>query len=158
MRILRLLRSAAVRLPTLVLSLLAVALGAGSGAAPAAQLVGSSGSCADIPHGDTADGTPIILFHCHGSPNQNWVISSGTIGGMSGVCVDIMGSAPKDGAQIIIVQCNGRTSQKWQVVNGQIVGLGGKCLDVLGGGSDDQTPLVLKTCAPGVGSQIWSVQ
>ena len=140
------------------LLLTAIALCAQTGTTFAAQIVGSSGSCVGILHGATDDGTPMILFHCDGSPTQNWVISNGTISGTNGICLDIMGSAPKDGAQIIVVQCNGRTSQKWQVANGQIVGLGGKCLDVQGGASDDRTPLVLKTCAPGVGSQIWSVQ
>ena len=53
---------------------------------------------------------------------------------------------------------NGRPSQKWQVLNGQIIGLGGKCLDTQGGGLDDRTPLVLNTCAPGVGTQIWTIQ
>jgi Ricin-type beta-trefoil lectin domain len=143
-----------------MISILVVAgvIGAATGVTDAAQLVGSSGSCADIQQGNTADGTPMILFHCHGSPNQNWVISNGTINGTSGVCLDVMGSVARDGAQIIIVQCNGRPSQKWQVLNGQIVGLGGKCLDTQAGSSDDRTPLVLNTCAAGVGGQIWSIQ
>jgi hypothetical protein len=138
--------------------LAATALLLAAGSAGAAQIVGTSGSCADIQQGNTADGTPMILFHCHGSPNQNWVISKGTINGTNGVCLDVMGSASRDGAAIIVVQCNGRASQKWVVVGGQITGLGGKCLDVQGQGSDDRTPLVLNTCAPGIGSQIWSVQ
>lgn len=144
--------------PTILALLATTALTLAAGSAEAAQLIGASGSCADIQQGNTADGTPMILFHCHGSPNQNWVISNGTINGTSGVCLDVMGSAPRDGAAVIVVQCNGRASQKWQVVGGQITGLGGKCLDVQGGGSDDRTPLVINTCAPGIGSQIWSVQ
>ena len=126
--------------------------------APAAQLIGASGSCADIQGGNPADGTPMILFHCHGSPNQSWVISNGTVSGAGGVCLDVMGSAPAEGAQVIVVQCNGRPSQKWQLTGGQIVGIGGKCLDVQGGGADDRTPLVLKTCSAGSPSQQWSVQ
>ena len=97
--------------------------------AEAAQLVNSSGACADIQRGDTSDGTPMMLFHCHGSPNQNWILTGGTVTGENGVCLDVSGSVPKDGTPIIVVQCNGRPSQKWQVVNGQVVGLGGKCLD-----------------------------
>jgi cytochrome c len=124
----------------------------------AAQIVGAGGSCADIQQGNTADGTPMILFHCHGSPNQNWVLSNGTINGTNGVCLDVMGSAARDGAQVIIVQCNGRASQKWQIVDGQIMGLGGKCLDTQGGSTDDRTPLVLNSCAPGIAGQIWTIQ
>ncbi len=138
--------------------LLTVAMSLATHAAGAAQIVGSGGSCADIQQGNTADGTPLILFHCHGSPNQNWVLSNGTFIGTNGVCLDVLGSVARDGAQIIVVQCNGRASQKWQVVNGQIIGLGGKCLDTQGGSTDDRTPLILNACAPGIGGQIWTIQ
>jgi hypothetical protein len=124
----------------------------------AAQLVNSSGACADIQQNDTSDGTPMILFHCHGTPNENWVLSGGTLSGENTVCLDILGSVPKDGAQVIVVQCNGRPSQKWQVINGQIIGLGGKCLDLQGGSTTDRTPLVLGTCNTASGTQQWSLQ
>jgi Ricin-type beta-trefoil lectin domain len=135
-----------------------LALGTLAGPVCAAQLVNSSGSCVDIQRNDTHDGTPLILFHCHGSPNQNWVVSGGTISGEGGVCVDVLGSAPNEGAQIIIVQCNGRPSQKWQVVNGQLIGLGNKCLDLQGASSADRTPLILSTCNTGSPGQQWSIQ
>jgi Ricin-type beta-trefoil lectin domain len=126
--------------------------------AHAAQLVGAiSGECIDIPHQNTADGTPMSLFHCHGSPNQQWTISNGQITGMGGSCLDVQGSAAVDGAQIIIVACNGRPSQKWSFVSGQIVGIGGKCIDTSGGGSTDQTPVILMGCSA-TPSQQWSIQ
>ena len=125
--------------------------------ANAAQLLSSTGSCADIQRGDTHDGTPMILFHCHGSLNQNWVVTSGAITGENGVCLDVMGSQPKEGAQIIVVQCSGAPSQRWQIANGQIIGLGNKCLDLQGGSTADRTPLILATCSSSP-SQQWSVQ
>jgi hypothetical protein len=126
--------------------------------AQAAQIVvTNSVECIDIPHQQTDDGTPLSLFNCHGSPNQQWTIANGQITGMSGVCLDIMGSAPKDGAQIIIVHCNGRDSEKWTLANGQIVGLGGKCLDVVGGAAQDHAALIIATCTSSP-SQQWSVQ
>jgi hypothetical protein len=126
--------------------------------AEAAQIViANSVECIDIPHQQTDDGTPVSLFNCHGSPNQQWTISNGQITGMSGVCLDVMGSAPKDGAQIIIVHCNGRDSEKWAIANGQIVGIGGKCLDVVGGSAQDHAALIIATCASSP-SQQWSVQ
>jgi hypothetical protein len=124
----------------------------------AAQLVGAaSGECIDVPHQDTADGTPMSLFHCHGSPNQQWTISNGQVIGIGGSCLDVQGSAAVDGAQIIIVACNGRASQKWSFANGQIIGIGGKCIDTSGGGSMDHTPVILVACSS-VPSQQWSVQ
>src|SRR5271163_882910 len=126
--------------------------------AHAAQLVGATnGECIDIPHQNTADGTPMSLFHCHGSPNQQWTISNGQVMGMGGSCLDVQGSDAADGAQIIIVACNGKLSQKWSFVNGQIVGIGGKCINTSSGGSMDHTPVILMTCSSAP-SQQWSVQ
>jgi len=126
--------------------------------AEAAQIViANSVECIDIPHQQTTDGTPVSLFNCHGSPNQQWTIANGQITGMSGVCLDVMGSAPNDGAQVIIVHCNGRDSEKWALTNGQIVGIGGKCLDVAGGNARDHATLIISTCTA-ASSQQWSVQ
>ena len=124
----------------------------------AAQLVNGNGACTDIQRNDTHDGTPVILFHCHGTPNENWVLSAGTFAGEDGVCLDVLGSEAKDGAQIIVVQCNGRPSQKWQIINGQVIGSGNKCLDLLDGSTADRTPLVLATCNPSSTSQQWTLQ
>src|SRR5271170_5208188 len=78
----------------------------------AAQIV-NNGECFDLPQGNTADGTPIILFHCHGTPNEQWTLSGGQITGSGGSCVDVQGSAPTEGAAVILVTCNGRSSQRW---------------------------------------------
>ncbi|MBS0378500.1 MAG: ricin-type beta-trefoil lectin domain protein [Proteobacteria bacterium] len=125
---------------------------------PAAQLVNSLGGCIDIARGDTTDGSQLILFHCHGSPNQNWTVSGGTLAGDNGVCIDIMGSRPVPGAQIIIVKCNGRASQQWQVNGGALMGPGNTCIDTTDGSSADSTPLVLAACKPGTGSQTWTIE
>jgi hypothetical protein len=135
-----------------------VALTIGSMRTQAAQIViANSVECIDIPHQQTDDGTPLSLFNCHGSPNQQWTIANGQITGMSGTCLDVMGSAPNDGAQVIIVHCNGRDSEKWTLANGQIVGIGGKCLDVAGGAAQDHAALIIATCTSSH-SQQWSVQ
>jgi Ricin-type beta-trefoil lectin domain len=126
--------------------------------AGAAQLVVTNSlECVDIPHGAAVDGTPLSLFHCHGSPNQQWTLANGQITGMSGMCLDVMGSAPTDGAQVIVVTCNGRPSEKWTVANGQIVGIGGKCLDVSGGSAYDHAALIIAACSASP-TQQWSVQ
>jgi hypothetical protein len=133
-------------------------LGAAGTSADAAQIViTNSVECVDIPHGQAVDGTPLSLFNCHGSPNQQWTIANGQITGISGVCLDVMGSAAKDGAQVIIVHCNGSASEKWTLANGQIVGIGGKCLDVAGGNPQDHATLIISGCSSSP-SQQWSVQ
>jgi ricin-type beta-trefoil lectin protein len=135
-----------------------IILGAIGTPADAAQIViTNSVECVDIPHGQAVDGSPLSLFNCHGSPNQQWTIANGQITGMSGVCLDVMGSAAKDGAQAIIVHCNGGVSEKWTLANGQIIGIGGKCLDVAGGNPQDHAMLIISSCSSSP-SQQWSVQ
>ena len=140
-----------------LLSVLIILETAGMPANAAQIVITNSVECVDIPHGQAVDGTPLSLFNCHGSPNQQWTIANGQITGMSGVCLDVMGSAPNDGAQVIIVDCNGRSSEKWTLANGQIVGIGGKCLDVSGGNPQDHATLIISACSSST-SQQWSVQ
>jgi len=130
---------------------------AGTPAHAAQIVITNSVECVDIPHGQAIDGTPLSLFNCHGSPNQQWTIANGQITGLSGVCLDVMGSVPNEGAQVIIVHCNGRASEKWTLANGQIVGIGGKCLDVAGGNAQDHATLIISSCSSSP-SQQWSIQ
>jgi Ricin-type beta-trefoil lectin domain len=122
-----------------------------------AQILSSARGCLDVRDGVTADGTPIDLFQCHGSPNQRWFIGRGQISESFGSCLDVQGSTSVDGAPIILVTCNGRPSQQWRVIDGQIVGLGNKCLDSMGGGAADLTPVILAECRP-TPSQRWTIQ
>jgi hypothetical protein len=122
-----------------------------------AQLVGRDGECIEVQDGGTADGTPIVVEHCHGSPNQRWFVKSGVISENYGSCIDIQNTSPNDGAAIVLVTCNGAASQQWSITDGQIVGLVNKCLTETGGISADQTPLILFTCNSDPG-QLWTVR
>jgi hypothetical protein len=122
-----------------------------------AQLMGRAGECVDARDGQTADGTPLVVVQCHGSPNERWFIKSGVISESFGSCIDVQGSAPVDGAPIILVNCSGTFSQQWSIRDGQIVGLGDKCVTETGGISADQTPLILLTCNAGPG-QLWTIR
>jgi hypothetical protein len=116
-----------------------------------AQFVGTQSECIDVQDGATADGSPIVVFQCHGSPNERWFIKSGVIAENFGSCLDIQGGAPINGAPIILVTCSGTVSQHWSLIGGQIVGLTGKCIAESGGSSSNLTPLILADCnlAPG---------
>jgi hypothetical protein len=122
-----------------------------------AQLIGRDGECVDVQDGGTADGTPIVVVHCHGSPNQRWFIKNGVISENFGSCIDVQNTSPNDGAAIVLVTCNGSPSQQWSVSGGQIVGMVNKCLTETGGITADQTPLILFTCNSNPG-QIWTVR
>src|ERR1700677_2392741 len=112
--------------------------------APGAQIVGSSGDWLDVQGGAAADRTPLILFHCHGSPNQSWVVGGNQIAGNGASCLDVQGGAPTDGSPVVLFHCDGGPSQRWALSNGGIVGIGGKCIDVLDGATGGRPPGVLK--------------
>jgi hypothetical protein len=122
-----------------------------------AQILSGVGGCVDVRDGVTADGTPIVLFQCHGSPNQRWFIGRGEIEENFGSCLDVQGGAEVPGSAIILVTCDGRPSQQWRVVDGQIIGIGDKCLDADGGAAADLTPLILADCR-GTQGQRWTIQ
>jgi alpha-N-acetylglucosaminidase len=120
------------------------------------ELMGRNGECVDVQDGGTADGTPIVVVQCHGSPNERWFIKGGVISENFGSCIDVHGSASNDGSAIILVTCTGTLSQHWSIRDGQIVGIGNKCLTEAGG-SGDQTPLILFTCNADPG-QFWTIR
>jgi hypothetical protein len=122
-----------------------------------AQLIGGKGECIDVQDGLTADGTPLVVVHCHGSANQRWFIKSGVISENFGSCIDVPGGAPTDGAPVVLVSCNGTSSQMWRISDGQIIGFGNKCLTETGGITADQTPLILFSCG-GTPGQLWTIQ
>jgi alpha-N-acetylglucosaminidase len=115
------------------------------------------GRCVDARDGQTADGTPLVVVQCHGSPNERWFIKGGVISESFGSCIDVLGSAPIDGTAIVLINCTGTFSQQWSIRDGQIVGLGDKCLTETGGISADQTPLILVTCNANPG-QLWTIR
>ena len=121
------------------------------------QLMGRNGECVDVQDGGTADGTPIVVVQCHGSPNQRWFIKSGVISESFGSCLDVQGSASNDGSAIVLVTCNGIRSQQWSIRDGQIIGIGSKCLTETGDISADQTPLILFSCNANPG-QFWTLR
>src|SRR5271155_3676884 len=69
-----------------------------SAPAPGTQIIGNGGECLDVAGGGMADGTPLILFHCHGSPNQNWVVGNNQIVGNGGSCLDVQADAQANGS------------------------------------------------------------
>ena len=126
-------------------------------ASTGARIVNSSGACLDVQRGDTAPGTAIILFHCHGSPNQSWVVGNDHIVGDAGGCLDIQGGVGAPGAGAVLNSCNGARSQQWSLQNGAIVGIGDLCLGGPDGGGGDRTSVVLAPCN-GTPPQQWTVQ
>ena len=131
--------------------------GAPSGPGGGARIVSSFGGCLDVAHGVAEPGVPLILFRCHGSPNQSWVIGNEQIVGVGGLCLDVRGGTPSPGAGIMVNGCNGAPSQRWSLQNGAITGIAGQCLSLQYGGGADHTPIILAPC-DGSPPQQWTVQ
>src|SRR5438309_3474097 len=58
----------------------------------ASEIRGIGNKCLDASGGNPTDGTPIILWPCHGGANQQWAVkASGLIVGIGGKCFDVRG-------------------------------------------------------------------
>ena len=123
--------------------------------AEASQIVGLSGACLDAAGGSAALGTPIVLWPCHGGPNQQWSLRNGQIIGIGGRCLDGQSAAP--GSPIVLAACTDAASQRWLLRIGQIIGIGGLCMDVKGGRPFNGAPIILWSCHGGA-NQRWSMR
>ncbi|MEV6718037.1 RICIN domain-containing protein [Lentzea sp. NPDC051208] len=78
------------------------------------------GKCLDAYGGSTAAGTPVILWDCHGGPNQRWthyglrglITLAGT--GSSACLVRAGSGTPVNGTQLVIAPCEPR-SGAWEL-------------------------------------------
>jgi alpha-glucosidase len=117
-----------------------------------------SGLCADVYDNSQTNGTPVILWDCHGSANQNWTATPTkqlTVFGSK--CLEVNGGATTDGAVVQISDCNGSGAQQWTVnADGTVVNArSGKCLDAIGNGTSIGTALIIWTCGGGA-NQKWA--
>jgi Ricin-type beta-trefoil lectin domain/Ricin-type beta-trefoil lectin domain-like len=122
------------------------------------EFQGLASKCLDAQGGGTEDRTPIILFDCHGGPNQLWVITrngSVVFGIGSNKCLDAEGGNSVNGTRIILFNCHGGLNQQWTLggPSGPIVGIGGKCIDVQGADAANLTPIILFDCHGGANQQ-----
>ncbi|MGM1064920.1 PQQ-dependent sugar dehydrogenase [Saccharothrix sp. Mg75] len=118
-------------------------------------VTGSSGKCADVNAGSTADGAKVQLWTCNGGANQRWTVNGTTLRALD-KCLDAAGTA--DGSLVRLWTCNGGAAQNWAAgANGSLVNQqSGRCLDANGGGSADGTQLIVWSCHGGA-NQRWTL-
>ncbi|MFB7788260.1 ricin-type beta-trefoil lectin domain protein [Streptomyces vinaceus] len=121
-------------------------------------ITGLAGKCVDVAGANTANGTPVQLYDCNGSPAQQWTAAAdGTLRAL-GKCLDVTGGATADGTPVQLYDCNGTPAQRWalpaarDIVNPQA----DKCLDVTGNNPANATRLQLWTCG-GTPNQKWNL-
>ena len=86
----------------------------------------NAGYCLDLPSGNTATGTFVQLYPCHGGMNQQWIVNnvdSQTITLMPNAdtsqCLDVVNGAENPQAWVQLLPCKdntdqGRTDQEWR--------------------------------------------
>ncbi|QFG26872.1 1,4-beta-xylanase [Actinomadura sp. WMMB 499] len=113
-----------------------------------------SGRCLDVPNADTAEGTQLQLWDCHGGTNQQWTpTDAGELRVYGDKCLDAAGTG--NGARVQIYSCWGGDNQKWRLdSDGSIVGVqSGLCLDAAGTGNG--APIQIYSCWGGA-NQRWT--
>jgi hypothetical protein len=74
----------------------------------------SMGKYLDAAGGNTANGTKVQMWACHGGSNQVWQpYNGGYRNPASGRCLDIPGFSTTDGTQLHLWDCHGGSNQKW---------------------------------------------
>jgi hypothetical protein len=87
--------------------------GFSTSSADAAQIVGIGGKCLNVKGGGDADGTPIILWPCSGTENEQWHYRHGRIVGIGGKCLNVAGGGDANGTPIILYHCSGTDNERW---------------------------------------------
>jgi hypothetical protein len=105
------------------------------------------------------DGSPLQLWDCAGSANQEWEFrDDGTVRSL-GLCMDVAGGSTDDGAVIQLARCSGNPAQQFGLSSaGDLVNpQADKCVDAKDNGTGNGTKLQLWTCA-GTANQKWRVE
>jgi beta-glucanase (GH16 family) len=130
----------------------------GGGGGTGGEITGYGGKCVDVQGGNSADGTPVQLYHCNGTDAQKWTMASdGTVRAL-GKCLDVKSGGTANGTRVQLYTCNGTGAQKWlytsihELYNPQSA----KCLDVTDWNTADGTPLQIWSCS-GNANQKWTV-
>lgn len=128
--------------------------------APTGPLTGLAGKCLDVAGAATADGTPVQLYTCNGTPAQRWTLAAdGTIRAL-GKCLDVTGGGTADGTKVQLHTCNGTGAQRWSAdasTHDVVNTAADKCLDVTGNTSTDGTRTQIWSCT-GAANQKWTHQ
>ncbi|RXW19552.1 hypothetical protein EST38_g6302 [Candolleomyces aberdarensis] len=118
--------------------------------------------CIDVRGDVRANGTPVQIYDCNGTPAQRWVIRSGSTKvrlANSNFCLDA-GSSPANGVQMKIWQCfDNLAAQQWTFTSDNRITLGGTplCLDLTQGNTGNSNVLQTWECGNFNTNQAWSI-
>ncbi len=123
------------------------------------QVAGSAPyACAAVQGGNTANGTPVLLYSCGDGPPQQWNYKNGRLTGIgtangTSTCLEVNGTA--SGAPVVISTCSGSLSQQWRFQVNNVISMleGNLCLDSSPGLFNQ---LVVNACTPAA-TQNWNL-
>ena len=106
--------------------------------------------CIDDLGDATKNDTPVVMWGCNGTPEQNWTIETdGTIQ-INGKCLDVYRDGKKNKTRVELWTCHSGLNQQWQAVAGTLVNpISGKCLDDPRFNTANGTQLEIYTCNGG---------
>jgi len=116
----------------------------------------------DVRGAVLANGTPVQIFDCNGTPAQDWVISLGegpVVLAGTNFCLDA-GSAPANGVGMKIWECfSNLPAQDWFYTTDQRIALTnqGFCLDLTDGNLSNSNRVQTWKCTDGDQNQVWSI-
>jgi GH43 family beta-xylosidase len=110
---------------------------------------GSTGKCVDVSGDDTGTaGTPVQLWTCLGSRDQQWTMASdGTLRSLD-KCLDTSGHSTANFAKTMLWHCTGDPNQIWRPQsNGALRNpASGRCLDLNAGNTTNGVQLQIYDC------------
>ncbi len=110
--------------------------------------------CIDDLGDSTKRDTPVVIWDCNGTPEQNWTIETdGTIQ-INGQCLDVYRYRTANKTPVEIWTCHGGSNQQWVAENGTLVNpRSGKCLDDPRFNTTNGTQLEIYKCNGGRNQQ-----
>ena len=87
------------------------------------QLFADPSKCIDLTASNTTNGTPILVYDCHGGPNQEWFFENGLIksGYNRDKCLILKNNALENKNPAVIWDCNdssiNNTQKKWSILS-----------------------------------------
>jgi hypothetical protein len=124
------------------------------------QIIGFNNRCIDVSGGGAApaNGTPVIIYDCHGGANQKWEFAAdGTLRSL-GKCLDVTDANPNNGTLLQVTGCGTQAAQKFTLQSNGLLRTalaGGRCVDVKDRNPANAARLQLWDCNPGQDNQTW---
>ncbi|KAF9451140.1 carbohydrate-binding module family 13 protein [Macrolepiota fuliginosa MF-IS2] len=122
---------------------------------------GNTNKCLDVRGDILANGTPVQIFDCNGTPAQQWILKSGETSvrlANTTFCLDA-GASPTNGTPMKIWTCfDNLPAQEWFFTDDARIALfnQGLCLDLTNGNLTNTNIVQTFKCTDGNTNQIWT--